>query len=194
MIQWAALTAVGLAGGLIAGVLAGMPLGKLVNAMIVTAAVTCLAGAVLGAFQAFGLRRVLHRPVWWIVATVVGFGAGLAAAVVVIEQSGILLTGHRPQLLQLGTTVRAFSFVILGLIAGGILGAAQAFVLKRQMPAVRYWMPATALCLAAALSASSLIVDLSGMHLATVTGAAAFVMLAGSVFGALTGAALKRAA
>src|SRR2546423_14116033 len=96
MMEGAALTAAGLAGGLIAGVLAGMPLGKLVNAMIVTAAVTSIVGAVLGAFQAIGLRRVLHRPISWIVATVIGFGAGLAVGVVAIEQTGIWLTGHRP--------------------------------------------------------------------------------------------------
>src|SRR5437588_7326796 len=115
VIQWTAFTALGLAAGLIGGVLLGMPLGKIVNAMIVTAAVTSAAGAILGGFQAISLRRVLRRPLWWIAATVIGFGAGLAAAVVVVEQTGIFITGHRPQLAHLTTPVRAISFVVLGL-------------------------------------------------------------------------------
>ena len=58
---WAVLTALGLAGGLTGGVLLGMPLGKIVNAMIVTASVTCAVGAILGSFQAIGLRRLLRQ-------------------------------------------------------------------------------------------------------------------------------------
>lgn len=87
-LRWTVLTAVGLAGGLTGGVLLGMPLGKIVNAMIVTAAVTCAVGVILGGFQAIGLRRLLRRPLWWIVATVIGLGIGLAAPVVTVEQSG----------------------------------------------------------------------------------------------------------
>ena len=55
-VQWVTLTAFGLAFGLIGGILLGLPLGQIVNAMIVTAAVTCVAGGILGAFQAIGLR------------------------------------------------------------------------------------------------------------------------------------------
>jgi hypothetical protein len=116
-IQWTVFTALGLATGLMAGVLLGMPLGQILNAMIVTAAVTCLAGTILGGFQAISLRRVLRRPIWWIVATVIGMGLGLAAAVVTVEQTGILLTGHRPQLAHLTTFYRAISFIALGLVA-----------------------------------------------------------------------------
>lgn len=194
MIQWTTFTALGLATGLVGGVLLGMPLGQIVNAMIVTAAVTCVAGAILGGFQAISLRGVLRRPLWWIVATVIGFGAGLATAVVVVEQSGILITGHRPQLAHLTTPVRAISFVVLGLVAGTILGVAQELVLRRQLPEVKRWIPATAIALAIALSASSLAVDLSGMHVATAMGAAVFVVLSGIAFGALTSAPLRRAA
>jgi len=191
-IQWVALTAFGLAFGLIGGILLGMPLGQIVNAMIVTAAVTCVAGAVLGGFQAIGLRRVLRRPLWWIVATVIGFGIGLAAAVVTVEQTGIFLTGHRPQLAHLTTWYRAISFVALGLVAGTILGVAQSLVLRRQLPSVKRWIPVTAIGLAIALSASSLAVDLSGMRIASAMGAIAFVMLSGVAFGALTSRPLRR--
>src|SRR5258706_7154127 len=92
-VEWTAMTTIGLVGGLLAGLLAGMPLGKIVNAMILTAAVTCLVGGILGSFQAIGLRRMLARPAWWIVATIAGLGIGLATAVVTVEQTGILITG-----------------------------------------------------------------------------------------------------
>jgi hypothetical protein len=190
-IRWTSLTAAGLAVGLIGGVLLGMPLGKIVNAMIVTAAVTCAAGAILGSFQAVGLRRLLRRPLWWIAATVVGLGVGLAVAVVTVEQSGILITGHRPQLAHLSAPVRAISFVVLGLVAGAILGTAQWIVIRRQMPAVKHWVPSTAIGLAVALSASSLVVDLSGIGVASALGAIAFVALAGLAFGALTSRPLR---
>src|SRR5215813_13113097 len=72
--NWTFLTTFGLAGGLIAGLLVGMPLGKLVNAMVTTAVVTCFVGGVLGSFQAFGLRPVLRRPMWWVLGTVAGLG------------------------------------------------------------------------------------------------------------------------
>ena len=192
-IQWVTLTAFGLAFGLIGGILLGMPLGQIVNAMILTALVTCVAGGILGGFQAIGLRHVLRRPLWWIAATVIGFGAGLAAGVVVLEQTGILLTGHRPQLAHLTTSYRAISFVALGLVAGTILGIAQSLVLRRQLPAVRHWVPATAIGLAIALSASSLAVDLSGLRVPTAMGAIAFVILSGVAFGAFTSRPLRRA-
>ena len=189
--QWVTLTAFGLALGLIGGILLGMPLGQIVNAMIVTAAVTCVAGGILGGFQAIGLRHVLRRPLWWIAATVVGFGAGLAVGVVVIEQTGILITGHRPQLAHVTPSIRAISFIALGLVAGTILGIAQSLVLRRQLPAVKRWIPATAIGLAIALSASSLAVDLSGMRIASAMGAIAFVVLSGVAFGALTSRPLR---
>jgi len=190
-IRWTSLTAAGLAGGLIGGVLLGMPLGKIVNAMIATAAVTCAVGAILGAFQAIGLRRLLRRPLWWIAATVIGLGIGLAVAVVAVEQSGILITGHRPQLAHLSAPLRAISFVILGLIAGAILGIAQWIVIRRQMPELKNWVPSTAVGLAVALSGSSLVVDLSGIGVASAMGAIAFVVLAGLAFGALTSRPLR---
>ena len=191
--RWTVLTALGLAGGLTGGVLLGMPLGKIVNAMIVTASVTCAVGAILGSFQAIGLRRLLRRPLWWIVATVIGLGIGLAVAVVTVEQSGILITGHRPQLAHLSAPIRATSFVVLGLVAGAILGTAQWMVLRRQLPGVKHWIPSTAVGLAIALSTSSLAVDLSGLGFSSAIGAIAFVTLSGIAFGALTSRPLRTA-
>ena len=128
--NWTGLTTLGLAGGLIGGLLVGMPLGELVNAMVTTAAVTCFVGGVLGSFQAFGLRPVLRRPLWWVLGTVAGLGIGLAAGVVVVEQLGTLMTGARPNIGRLGPFTRAISFVTLGSVAGTVLGVAQWLVLR----------------------------------------------------------------
>src|ERR1700681_3107935 len=105
------LTTLGLAGGLVAGVLLGIPVGQIANAMIATAFVTCVVGGVLGALQAVALRKMLRRPLWWIAATTVGIGIGLAAGVVVVEQTGILMTGNRLNVAQLGSLSRAVSFI-----------------------------------------------------------------------------------
>jgi hypothetical protein len=191
--EWTSLTTVGLAGGLVAGLLVGMPLGQVVNAMIVTGVVTGVVGAVLGTFQAISLRRLLTRPWWWILATIVGLGIGLAAAVVFVEQIGILISGERPQIAQLTAPMRALSFVAVGLVAGTLLGTAQAFVFRRQRPQIKNWIPATAVGLAVAFSASSLAVDLSGLRFASAAGLILFLVLSGISFGAVTSWPLRRA-
>jgi hypothetical protein len=184
--EWTLLTAAGLAGGLIAGLLIGMPLGQIVNAMIVTAAVTCLVGGVLGGAQAIGLRRILRRPLWWIVATTVGIGAGLAAGVVLVEQIGIALTGVRPNVARLAMGPRALSMIALGLVAGSIVGAAQWLVLRAQRAGVQHWIPASGLALAAAFAGSSLLLDAAGLRLGSPAGVIAFVLASGLGFGLLT--------
>ena len=191
--EWTSLTTVGLAGGLIAGLLVGMPLGQIVNAMIVTAVVTGVVGAVLGTFQAISLRRLLTKPWWWILATVIGLGIGLAAAVVFVEQIGILISGERPHIAQLSAPMRALNFVAVGLVAGTLLGVAQALVFRRQRPQIKNWIPATAVGLAVAFSASSLAVDLSGLRFASAAGLILFLLLSGISFGAVTSWPLRRA-
>lgn len=192
--QWTLLTTLGLAGGLVAGVLLGMPLGQIANAMVVTAAVTCLVGGVLGSSQAVGLRRRLRNPFWWILATIIGVGFGLAAGVVVVEQVGILTTGSRPNIAQLNTVMRASSFVAVGFIAGTFLGIAQWLVLRIQMPQVKYWVLASGLALAVAFSASSLLVDLAGFRIASASGGVMFVLLSGVTFGIMTSWPLRYSA
>lgn len=191
--RWIFLTTIGLAGGLAGGLWIGMPLGEIVNAMIVTAAVTCTVGGVLGSFQAAGLRRILPRPLSWVVATMIGLGVGLAVAVVTVEQVGIAITGSRPQILRLGPGMRALSFVAVGLVAGTILGAAQALVLRKARSKVPHWIAASGIALACAFSLGSLLVDLLGIPFASVTGALAFVALSGVTFGGLTSLPLRRA-
>ncbi|HYI11381.1 MAG TPA: hypothetical protein VEK57_20160 [Thermoanaerobaculia bacterium] len=191
---WTALTTAGLAIGLVAGLLVGMSLDQIVNAMVVTAAVTCCVGAVLGGFQAIGLRRVLHVPLWWVAATIVGVGAGLAAGVVLVEQVGIALTGVRPNVARLGAGMRMLNMVVVGLTTGTFLGAAQSLVLRRQVPGVKHWPAITAIGLAVAFAASSLAVDLLRMRFASLAGVVTFVLLAGIAFGLLTSWRLRRAA
>jgi hypothetical protein len=171
-----------------------MPLGDIVNAMVVTGVVTCFVGGVLGGAQAIGLRRMLPRPLWWILATTVGIGVGLAAGIVLVEQVGILSTGNRPSIARLTPGLRAASFVAIGLVAGTILGFAQWLVLRIQVPRVRGWVPASGVALALALSAASLLVDLSGLGIASAAGFGAFVLASGVGFGALTSWPLRRAA
>ena len=191
--RWTMLTTAGLAGGLIAGLLVGMPLGRIVNAMIVTAAVTTLVGAILGTFQAIGLRQLLARSSWWILATTIGLGTGLAAGVVTVEQIGIAATGNRPHLVALTPSLRAASFIVLGLVAGVILGFAQWIVFRQQKARVRSWIPASGFALAVAFAGSSALIDLAGLRIATAVGVTTFVIASGMAFGALTSLPLRRA-
>ena len=102
------LLILGLAGGIVAALLVGKPLDQLVGAMVVTAILTCLVGAVLGGMQAVYLRQLLARPIWWVVATVAGVGIGLAVGVVLIEQVGTLISGHRPHIVLVLASGLAF--------------------------------------------------------------------------------------
>ena len=117
----------------------------------------------------------------WTTFTALGLATGLVG--------GVLLGMPLAQIVNAMIVTAAVTFV-----AGTILGIAQALVLRRQLPEVKRWIPATAVALAIALSASSLAVDLSGMRVATGMGAAVFVVLSGIAFGALTSAPLRRTA
>ena len=193
-VNWIWLTTLGLAGGLIGGLLVGMPLGKLVNAMITTAVVTCFVGGVLGSFQAFGLRPVLRRPMWWVLGTVAGLGLGLAAGVVVVEQLGTLITGARPNIARLGPFTRAISLVTLGSLAGTVLGVAQWLVLRSQAPRIRHWVATTAIGLAISFCVASLLLTAAGLRISSGLGAGAFVVISGLMFGAITSRPLLRVA
>ena len=191
--KWTLLTTLGLAGGLVAGVLLGMPVGEIANAMIATAFVTCAVGSVLGTVQAMGLRKMLRRTRWWIAATTVGTGVGLAAGVVIVEQMGIFMTGNRLNVAHLNSLWRALSFIAIGLVCGTFLGLFQWLVLRIQMPQVRHWIPASALALAVAFSGSSILVDLTGTRIFSAAGALIFLLGAGGLFGFLTSWPLRRA-
>jgi hypothetical protein len=193
MTQWNLLTTIGLAGGIVAALLVGKPLDQLVGAMIVTAILTCLVGAFLGGMQAVYLRQLLARPIWWVVATVAGMGIGLAVGAVLVEQVGTLISGHRPHIVQLTPALRALSFAALGLVSGTILGFSQWLVLRHQRPTIQRWIPTTAVALALAFPASSLIVDAFAGGIASPVGLITFVLASGLGFGAITSGPLRRA-
>jgi hypothetical protein len=79
------------------------------------------------------------------------------------------------------------------LVAGTLLGGAQSLVFRRQTPRIKNWVPATAVGLAVAFSASSLAVDLSGVPFASAGGVILFLLLSGISFGAVTNWPLHRA-
>jgi hypothetical protein len=193
-LNWTWLTTLGLAGGLIGGLLVGMPLGELVNAMVTTAAVTCFVGGVLGSFQAFGLRAVLRRPIWWVLGTVAGLGIGLAVGVIVVEQLGTFVTGARPNIARVGPFTRAISLVTLGSIAGSVLGVGQWLVLRAQAPQIRHWVVTTAIGLAMSFCVGSLLLTAVGLRISSGLGVGAFVVVSGLMFGAITSRPLQRAA
>ncbi len=192
--QWILLTTCGLAGGLVAGPMLGNPLGRMLNAMIGTALIICVAGAVLGSFQAAALRRLLARPGWWIAATVFGVGLGASLGVALVEEAGNLITGSYPRVAQMGSAMRAVSFVTIGIVAGTVLGVAQWIVFRRQGAAVRHWVLVSGAALGIALCLASLIVDLSGVRYASAMGLSSFLTLAGGIFGGLTSWPLRSAA
>lgn len=192
--RWTLFTALGLAAGLTAGVLVGIPLNSFLNAMIVTALVVCVVGGVLGAFQAAGLRPLLGRRLWWIAATMVGTGVGLAIGVVTVEEVGTAITGVRPRVAFLSPAMRAVSFVTLGFIAGIVLGVAQWLVLRAQRSAIRHWVVVCGAALGIAFSLASLLLDATGIQFASVIGRISFVILAGVMFGGLTSWPLRSAA
>ena len=180
---WMLLTTVGLAGGIAAALALGGPVQRVVGMMLVTPILTCLVGAVLGAAQAVQRRGVRWQ---WGVATTVGTGIGLAAGVVVVEQGGRFLTGQALRVAGLAPLLRAASFLVVGGVAGLVLGVAQWLVVRRETPRVKNWVTATTAGLAVAFAASSVVVDglLGGMS--SPAGGLAFVLLASVVFGALT--------
>jgi hypothetical protein len=188
---WTILTAAGLGLGLLGGLLVGIPLGPLVNAMIVTGAVTGTVGAVLGGMQAIALRPLRVKAVWWILATMAGLGVGLAAGVVTVEQAGILITGKRPNVARLDVGTQALSFVVVGLVAGMLLGAVQSLAFRKRVPHIENWILTTGVGLAVAFASASLLLGLARLSIASVLGFTIFVLISGCAFGAITSRPLR---
>jgi hypothetical protein len=193
-IAWTTLTMVGLAGGLAAGLLLGRPLEAIVGMMLVTPIVTGLVGCVLGLSQVVYLRSSLERAILWVVATCLGLAIGLAGGVILIEQAGTAILGHRPHLFQLSPSVRALCLMALGLIAGAVLGLAQRLVLRRSRLRVTHWASLSAIALGTAFGISSLVVDAMNGGFGSTAGAITFVVLASAVYGAVSSIPLRSAA
>jgi hypothetical protein len=183
--RWMVACTAGIVVGIGAALALGRPIEALVGMMLVTPILTLLVGASLGTSQWLELRRVLRHAAYWVPATCVGLGVGLAAGVVAVEQIGTLLIGHRPHLLGLGVGPRTLSLMAVGAIAGLCLGLAQGLVLRRQAPWVKAWAGRSAAALGAAFGLASLAVAAAG-GLGSPRGFVVFVTVAGLLLGAGT--------
>lgn len=191
-VRWTLLSAVGLAGGLIAALALGAPVQAVVGMMLVTPILTATVGAVLGTSQWVLLRRRLASARWWIPASAAGLGLGLALGVVLVEQTGRAITGGQVHVATLGSLTRALSLMVVGLVSGAALGAAQGFVLRSRRVVARRWILMSSLGLGAALLAASLATDLLFGGLRSPLGLAGFVLVAGLVAGAATSKTMAR--
>jgi hypothetical protein len=191
-IRWTLLSAAGLAGGLIAALALGAPIQAVVGMMLVTPILTGVVGAVFGTSQWVLLRRRLASARWWIPASAAGLGLGLALGVVLVEQTGRAITGGQVHVATLGSFSRALSMMVVGLVSGAALGAAQWLVLRSRRAVARSWFLVSALGLGAALLCASLATDLLFGGLKSPLGLAGFVLVAGLVAGAATSKAFVK--
>jgi hypothetical protein len=108
--RWVAVFAALPISGLIGGAISG-PVDTVAAALIGGA----ITGAGIGAVQWWAADGALGRPAPWIVASAVGYAAGLAA--------GAALVGYETDLASLA---------VMGLVSGAGIGAAQASALESQ--------------------------------------------------------------
>src|SRR5206468_2603916 len=95
---------------------------------------------------------------------------------------------------RLTVPTRALSFVVLGLVAGLLLGAAQSLALRNRVPRVEHWIMTTAIGLAVSFASASLLLALARLNIASAAGFTMFVLISGCAFGAITSRPLRIAA
>lgn len=114
-------------------------------------AVVVLAGLAEGGVVGWAQARVLRGPLpelaprRWIVATIVGATVAWTLGMVpptLVDLSGAATGGEVP---EPGLALQLALAVLLGAVAGPILGAAQAWVLRAHCPRAWRWLPANAL-------------------------------------------------
>ena len=187
--RWTLLSALGLSLGIAAALVLGAPIEAVVGMILVTPVLTGLVGAVLGTSQWLVLRRRIANARWWIPASAIGLGTGLAAGVVLVEQAGRALTGGQVNVGSMDSAMRALSMAVVGLVSGVCLGAAQKLVLRSRSGG---WMAMSTLGLGTALVAGSLAADFLFGGLTSPVGFIGFVLVAGLVAGAITSKPLVR--
>jgi hypothetical protein len=127
-----------------------------------------LAGAVIGLAQWLGLRSIHRVSPFWIVATSLGLGAGLALSVTL-----------------LGTETQTAPLLARGVVTGFFVGAAQALVL-RNLPNPVTWTLALTLLWPVAWFITSLVIRqnlASDYAVFGASGAVVFTVLSGFVLG-----------
>lgn len=184
--RWVALTATGLLAGIALGLVLQDPLEVLVGMILVTPAATALVGASLGLAQWIELRRRLRGAAWWLAATTLGLGAGLAVGVVAVELAGQALLGEPMRLFRLDPLPRTVGLFVVGLLAGGVLGLAQGAVLRRNQVGIRRWVLLSALGLGLGFSLGSLVAEALAGGIASPLGGVILVVCAGALLGGFT--------
>jgi hypothetical protein len=162
-LQWVAATVVGW--------LIGFAACEALQSFLTTVFVDGLViGTAIGVAQWLVLRRSISPVGWWIVASVVGFGAGKAV-------SEWLLPG----------TTTTVGYVLSGAVIGAVVGVAQGLVLGRSLRSALWWVPASAVAWGVGWSAIGLAENATGWS----TIAPYLVSAAGAIAaGIITGIAL----
>lgn len=186
---WTLLSALGLSLGIVAALVFGDPIGAVVGMILVTPVLTGIVGAALGTSQWVVLRRRIANARWWIPASAIGLGTGLAVGVVLVEQIGWAVTGGQVNVRSMDVSTRALSMAVVGLVSGLCLGAAQKLVLRGRSGG---WLGMSTLGLGVALVTCSLAADFLFGGLASPVGFIGFVLVAGLVAGAITSKPLAR--
>jgi hypothetical protein len=194
---WTGLTATGFASGMVIAIISGEPVGHILpkawiatvfGMMALTVTLLCIAGGVLGTAQWIRLRTRLSKPHRWIVVTALGLGFGVSISVAFVEHAGEFLAGHPLRFLALPLWVQLTSLAIVGALAGGILGSSQALVLRPDTQMRSRWVGRSLIALMLSLPISLLATTVTLGALSSLTGFAAFLLLAGALLGAFTGA------
>lgn len=191
-VRWIIGTALGLAVGLPAGVALGAPLEVVVGMMLVTPVMLGLVGAILGASQWVALRGRIERAWLWIVGSAAGFGIGMTAGVVLVENVGRMVTGAPVRLSTSGTLGLAISLVVLGVLGGIAAGGAQWFYLRRYCRPSPAWILTSAAALPAAWLLGLGVATLASGGILNPVGLLLFLVVAGLMFGILTSRALPQ--
>lgn len=127
VLSWAILTAV----GWVVAALVGTQLG--LGGIPGVAVAGLLGGAAIGAFNWFVLRGKINGSGWWILATAVGFGAGLA------------LLGLVGGLVSLLVQNEIAVFIVTYAFCGVIAAVPQWFFLIQRSPRAPWWLAASGL-------------------------------------------------
>jgi len=189
-LRWTLLTAAGLSFGILLGLLLQDPLEPIVGMILITPLVTAIVGTTLGAAQWLELRRHLARAHRWLVATALGLGAGLAVGVVAVELTGQAILGHPLRLLQLGALAQTASLLVVGLLAGALLGGVQRLAV-RGLP--RVWPLVSGLGLGLGLALGGVVAHLVAGSITSMAGLVALVLSSGLFLGGCTTRALRGA-
>lgn len=198
--NWIVVSATGFAVGLGAAIVLGEPIEQLLpraltvtvaGMMALTVGLTCAGGGILGTAQWFSQRgRAL--PILWIPLTAVGLGLGVSVGTAIVEHVGELATGQTLRFVRLPVSWQVLALAAVGASIGVFLGTAQALLLGARA-GVTNWLRRALFAPVLALPASLLVVRVGFGALNTLPAFGAFLLLAGALIAAITGAPPARA-